>query len=349
MKHFRKFNVKFIFKQILSLSMAMFILIGMTSFWSFASDDKPVSKYEETHDQINFDNLMVTVVDKENLVVEVDPTISFLDKIDAKRQKSKYEKFIKDNPDDVDELLDSVNEGGNLCAMSYTDAPLEYKDGHFDRILKKPTSNSTLFTASAADTTLYTETNKPNYGGGQNFMLKTTITRYVSATAGVYTYRARTYGTWKTGISTSLNGTYRPAYGEDTVQQACPITTSSVAFASKYNYATDGSKDGQEGKNFRQSRGGDSWIEYRITDDPLGLAQLTWFRLTQKFYAKPAKAVRKINSCYNHTWASMNFNISISGSAGSSKGEQTNDVSLIVTPTVEEKSWNIYNYVSYKF
>lgn len=349
MKHFRKFNVKFILKQILSLSMTMFILIGMTSFWSFASDDEPVSKYEETHDQINFDNLMVTVVDKENLVVEVDPTASFFDKIDAKRQKSKYEKFIKDNPDDVDELLDTVSDGGYLCAMSYTEAPLEYKDGHYERILKKPSSTSDLFTASAADTTTSAYGISDWTKGQGKFSLRTSISRYEHNSKGVYTYRSRTYGKWENAWSNIFNGSQYPAAVRDTVTQACPIIISNDVFACTYSEAINGSTAGQEGTHYTREAGNNSWVRYSIVDDPVGKAQLSTFRLTQKFFAKSTSDVKRINSAYCHTWKKVDLQFKITGSAEISGGAPTFGVFIEITPNIVADAWTVYNYVSYKF
>lgn len=65
--HFMKtktYEQSFYFKIVLTLILVIVMLIGSFSLNSFAtSNDKVQTAFEETHDQINFENLMIVLVD----------------------------------------------------------------------------------------------------------------------------------------------------------------------------------------------------------------------------------------------------------------------------------------------
>lgn len=192
--------------------------------------------------------------------------------------------------------------------------------------------------ANAADRTK--DTLEPSGRGG--LTLKTTIIR--RGTSSPYTYHAYTKGTWQ---NSAKSGENHPAPGNDFVMQSCPTVTSSSSFSSTYNYSTSGSKNGQNKKNFFYKDGGPSWIEVEVVDDPIGLAQLSSFTLTQTFKAKATSTTKKIYSYYIHTWKSLDITVSASGSAGLSGETPSVGVTLQYTPSIKNNDWKVYNYVSY--
>lgn len=129
--------------------------------------------------------------------------------------------------------------------------------------------------------------------------------------------------------------------------QTCPNVTYSASFSSKYNHKIDGSYYGKEGKNYHCYNGGDSWIKYGVQDDPVGIAQLKTATLTQKFKATKTTYTKKIHSCYVHTWKSMACSMSVSGSAGQSGGKPSYGISITAQPSIKDKSWPLYNFVSF--
>ena len=325
-----KNKVKRIFASLLLLS----IFINSFMIASFAKDESERQLYEETHDQINFDYLTVGIVN-ESLIVEVDPTISVLKRKEAKKQMEKFEKLSKESPEIVSELKDSIKSNEFICAISYTDAPLVYVDDHFERVLaNKRTSKGVVpsYSTSAASIS-------------GNLKLWTRVGR--SGSSNPYTYTATTFGEWNNSATGLWGGENSPGAGYDFILQSCPNTVSSDSFSSTYNYSTSGSTNGQEGINFRRSGGNNSWVQYDVVDDPVGIAQLKTFSLVQKFKAKATSRTKKIKSYYVHTWKKMTISVAVNGTAGKSGGEPAASVGLTITPSVVEKQWKLYNYVSY--
>lgn len=322
------------------------LIILYTPCISFASNSKPIDnsiEYEEYHDQINFDGLMLYVVNKNDILVDVDPTISIFKKIEANKQKEKYDRYIKEHPEATIEMLNLVNDSDHVCAISYTDAPLLFMGNHYERIPKDDTTNINSFglKASAADISDSSDASLRH-----RLTLKTTITR--RGTSNPYTYYSSTSGTWDNSASL-VDGETQPAGGNDFVLQACPTVTSSSVFRSTYNYSTNGSKNGQEGINYFLTDGKDSWVKYEVVDDPVGLAQLKTFSLGQTFKARTTSSTKKINSYYIHTWKDMSISVSVSGTAGITGGLPSAGVELSFTPTFKDKQWKLYNYVSYNW
>lgn len=333
------------YKKIFAVVLAALIIL-YTPCISFASNSKTggnSSEYEEYHDQINFDDLMLYVVNKTDILVDVDPTISIFKKIGAKNQKEKYNKYIKEHPEAKTEMLNMVNDSDYLCAISYTDAPLLFAGDHYERIPKNNTANINSFglKAKAADISITSDASLRH-----RLTLKTTITR--RGTSNPYTYYPSTSGTWENSASL-FDGETQPAGGNDFVLQSCPTVTSSSVFRSTYNYSTDGSKNGQEGINYFLTDGKDSWVKYEVVDDPVGLAQLKTFSLGQTFRARTTSSTKKINSYYIHTWKDMSVSVSVSGTAGVTGGSPSAGVALSFTPTIKDKQWQLYNFVSYNW
>lgn len=321
------------YKKIFAVILSVLVILS-TPCISFASNSKMnynSEKYEEYHDQINFNDLMVIAVNKNDIVVDVDPTISLFKRLKANKQKEKYDRYIENYPNAENELLNAVNSSDYICAISYTEAPLIYVEDHYERILKEDKTEIPFLaiTASAADKT---KTSEPSLR--HRLTLQTSITR--SGSSNPYTYTAKTFGTWDNSVSL-FDGKTQPAGGNDFVMQSCPTITTSSKFSSTYNYKTNGSKNGKEGTNYFMTDGGDSWVKYEVVDDPIGLAQLKTFELTQTFKAQSTSATKKINSYYIHTWRQMSVSVSVSGSAGTTGGKPSAGVSLSFSPTISDK------------
>lgn len=333
------------YKKIFATVLAVLVIVT-TPCISFASNTKTDNnnvKYEEYHDQINFDNLIVFAVNKNDVAVEVDPTISLFKKLSANKQKKKYDRYVENHPEASNELLDAINSSDQVCVISYTEAPLVFVEDHYERIPKENNVNMNLLSinASAADKTITSDASLRH-----RLTLKTSITR--SGSSNPYTYTAKTFGTWDNAVSL-FDGKTQPAGGNDFVMQSCPTITTSSKFSSTYNYKTNGSKNGKEGTNYFMTDGGDSWVKYEVVDDPIGLAQLKTFELTQTFKAQTTSATKKINSYYIHTWKQMSVSVSVSGSAGTTGGKPSAGVSLSFSPTISDKQWQLYNPVSFNW
>lgn len=214
---------------------------------------------------------------------------------------------------------------------------------HFERVKKQDAPAIPFGTLTAKAVSPVTSKPSVNY----HLTLQTKISR--SGSSNPYKYTAKTSGVWDTSVSTLLDGKKKPAFGDDYVLQACPAVVSSSSFSSRYNYTTKGKRDGQEGANYSQADGGNCWIEYKVDDDPLGIAQLESFNITQVFKAKSTKATKKINSYYVHTWASLSIRASATATPGVSGGNPAVNVGLSISPTIKEKQWQLYNYVSYNW
>lgn len=333
------------YKKVFAAILAVTIIVSTPciSFASNSKDNITSVEYEEYHDQINFDNLMILVANKKDIIVDVDPAISLLKKFEAKKQKKKYDRYIENHPEAAKELMNAINSSDYICAISYTETPLVYVEDHYERIPKEDSIDTNPFgiNASAADKTL-----SSNPSQRYRLTLKTTITRRGSSNP--YTYYASTSGTWDNSASV-FDGETQPDVGNDFIMQSCPTVTNSAIFSSTYNYSTNGSKNGQEGINYFMTDGGDSWVKYEVVDDPTGIAQLKIFSLQQTFKAQTTTTTKKINSYYIHTWEEMSISVSASGNAGTSGGKPSAGVTLSFTPTTVDKHWQLYNFVSYNW
>ena len=335
-------------KSVISVFLSALFIIGTPTI-SFASSqifEQEQTEYEETHGQINFDCLSVLVIDKKEVIVDVDPTISILKKTPAKQEKEKFDMYIKENPQITETLSNMFMSGENVCVLSYTEAPIVKVEEHYERI-EKDTKNPVGFLSVSTSAAVKSEGSEPSLGANQNFGLSTIVTR--KGESNPYLYTALTIGVWDTGISPAFTGENRPGGGNDFVLQSCPTVTSTSTFACDYNYKTNGQTTGQEGVNFFETDGGDSWIEFSVEDDPLGLAQLQAFALTQTFRAKATTKTKKIHSHYIHTWQTMSLDVTASGTAGLQGQDPAVEVGLSITPSKETKWWPLHNSVSYNW
>lgn len=331
-----------VLRTVIAVILAFVLSVGYIPTNAFAANNKNNGvKYEETHDQITFDDLAVYVVNKTDVVVDVDPSISIFRKIEAKKQKEKYYKYIEEHPEGVEDLKNAINSSELICAISYTDAPLVYVDDHYERIKKEKTSTN-MFGIKA---TALEEESDGTPGGNNKFTLKTIISR--AGNKNPYLYTAQTVGIWDTNISLIFNKENKPAEGGDYVIQTCPITTHTAMFFSEYNYSTDGNTQGQEGVNFFQRDSGDAWIKYEVYDDPLGLAQLKNFYCIQMFDAIATDDTKKVYSQYVHTWDTMTLDVSFNFIVNPTGGKPLLVPIPTLDPEIEERQWQLNDFVSY--
>lgn len=335
---------KFFVKQAISIGLIVALLFS-SSVISFAQQLSTENKYMETHEQIVFDDLSVSVSNGK-LNVSVDGSIPFYKKTSAKREKQKYDDYVEEHPEFEEQLKTDVEKGVLDCCISYTTAPLEVVDDHLERIENTQSKGLVALVANAASSKSVKAENSYRY----SLTLCTKITRAASPYSGKnkYVYTAETYGTWDNG--TTLGGSKKKPCGEpDYVLQSCPNVTTDPSFKPTYNYKTNGSLNGKNGENWWKKDGGDSWIQYGVEDDPKGISQLHAFSLKQKFKAKATSKTKKINSYYVHTYKAVTFSVSVKGAAGSGGESPPVEVSLNIKPSIDDRSWQLYNCASYEF
>lgn len=171
------------------------------------------------------------------------------------------------------------------------------------------------------------------------FSLVTSISR--KGTSNPYVYDTTTYGAWSE--NNSIGGKKYPASGDDYILQACPsgFTRRSDSLSIIYNH----NKKAESGKDYSSLAGDRNYIAYSVSDDPSGINQMSSVRLYASSKGNRANYYRTINSYYVHTWKSLSIKVSASASANSDKKY---GVSLSITPSVSEKSWQVYSYVSFQ-
>lgn len=325
-------------KKKIALGLAILSLFAMCNFYVAAQE--PEGIYEETHDQINLTHVDVKK-QKDSIEIFMKHDGNLLQKFFGRREKKNLENLFVKLPELESVLIKEFNFDNELCAIAYTEMPVEFVDGHAERIRKKSALSSLLqivfpylMTANAVSA------DEPTQRANGNFYLLTTITKDSS---GVYT--ASTIGMWQRG--SFIGGENYPASGRDFVLQAAPggFNIISDQFSCVYtktgNNAPVNTYNGVEGDNYFLINGDGSYIEYEVEDDPFGMSRLHYFFLDSKYYSSNYSGYRTMNSYYVHTWKSMSLSVSASVSAKA--------CSLNLTPSIADKSWQAYNYVSFNF
>lgn len=153
-----------------------------------------------------------------------------------------------------------------------------------------------------------------------------------------YRYVARTFGSWS---NSTVGGANYPDAGNDYVLQASPTTfaRNSDSLVATYDHNPAG---GSSGSDFWREDGNESFVRYAIKDDPVGYRQLKSFTMAAIYDAPQSGTTRQINSYYVHTWKSMSLSATVSASSDKK-------VTLSLTPSILEKSWQVYNYVTFNF
>lgn len=308
----------------LCLCMALSLAVPAYAAEEAGTVNEPV--YAETHYQVNFedvdinidgDNIDVELIDKPSLLSEDAPNTTQED-VDLLNQA------LVENDEMREALLDDFSSDEDIVAISVTEAPLLLVDGHYERV-----------TAEAYQSTY--ESSNPSYKG--KFSLYTTVSRSAVPSSGKYTYTTGTHGSWSE--NSFLGNSNYPASGWDYVAQTTPKTwvyaNNGRTMTARYTDATNGTN----GNEFTEQKGAENWTQWAIKDDPVGNRQNKYFSLNCKSYGLSSTKYRQIKSAYVHTWASMSVRVSIT------LGENSTGITL--SPEIVEKSWPLYNSVSFNF
>lgn len=313
----------------LSFSVVFSCLSPIAVFAETQDDDN--NDYIEYHNQINFNDIDYAIRNSKELTFSVDKSKSPLKQKKAEKDIKILNEYFDKNPQSEKDLIDELSDD-ELVVISYTSAPVVLVDDHYERV--------TYADAEAASKTKTGSTSSKGY-----FTMQTTITKTGTKNkAGEYKYNTLTKGYWSK--MSSEGGSNYPASGLDYIMQTVPkgMTISSDSLQAMYFYYI-GSTDnyfGRAGKEYSRVNGNNNFIEYSVKDDPAGLNQLNSVKLKTTTWGKPSSSTRKINSYYVHTWKSLSVSVSVSGSS-------SKEVSLSITPSIKDKSWKLYNYVTFNF
>lgn len=311
------------------LSIIITIILLTNSFMSVCAVETTSSGFIETTDQVYLDNIDVAIVDKENLIFTVSPDIGIFQTVKAKKDIEKLESFF-DEHDATESIMITFLQSSDLCAISYTETPLVLKEDHYERVSTR-----------VAETQSAVGTSRPGADG--NFTLTTSILRTGSAnSAGEYLYTAMTSGEWSD--NSIIGGRNYPASGEDyVIQTTCEdFVLDEHGMITQYNdgdYGTDGSDSYSSG-------GGYNFIKYNIKDDPFGTRQLQAFLLMANYYGPAKNYTRAIHSVYTHTWKSLSIQVSVEAGIDV---EMTPGVGIVITPSLDDKSWDVFTNVTFRF
>lgn len=320
-----------------SLFVVTIILLESLSLVAYASDNS--YEFVEEHYQFDMDNLDLYVENKDNLIIEINNNVNVFEKSKAKSEKTHLENFLQDYPQIEADIVDSLNSNVDIAAFGYTEAEFVLdEDGDMirNKRLKTPNSNALIgIVANAANPSNTGATSKK-----YNFALVTKVTRTSSQP---YVYQSVSIGEWS--ANSIAGGEKYPASGEDYILQACPssLSRSTSNLSVTYNHG----KSPVNGTDYSLENGDANYVRYSVKDDPAGIDQLSKVSLTVNSKGSPiANKSRMINSYYVHTWKSMSLSVTAGASANNDK---TYGVSLSLTPSISDKSWQVYSYVSFSF
>lgn len=297
------------------------------------SAENPSSIYEETHIQINMKNIEFEKSD--NDITVKNTASNFISKYFAEQRKEDLNDILNDYPSIKNVISDMIGNNEEICAISYTEAPVEIYEDHIERIEKENTNLLSIIAklfvpkVSAYE---YVETNQTTIGANGNFALFTFVSKQDDGSVNTCTIAG-----WDKG--SIFGGENYPAREYDYVFTTVPdtFTRTDHTFACTYS-----DRDGEEGKDFFIEDGHSQYIKIKVKDDPLGWNHLSLCVLGTYNSVKPYEGTRMVNSYYVHTWKAVSISVSVSASSDKA-------VSLQITPTSVDKSWQLYNYVSFNF
>lgn len=303
-------------KKILSMSLAICIITSITQNASAQENE-----YMETSYQINFSDFRPYVFNNDELCFSVSSNLSEDDLKNVNENIDTLENLFDEFPDLENDLADATK-NGEIKAVSFTEVPLIWENNHYERV---PMSQYSNF-----------ETSDSN--GKGKFLMFTSIGGGYKQVSSNYEYNMTTQGYWSK--NSILGGSDYPDAGNDFIFQTCP-TSFKILSDSMNAWYDDGSK-GSNGKHFWREDGDDNYVRYVIQDDPLGYVQNSNFTLNTKAVAPKSNQTRRIGSYYVHTWDQLDLSFSISASSDKL-------LQLSLTPSLKEKSWQVYNYVTFNF
>lgn len=320
------------FKRFIAIILAIVTICVIAPTAAYASTTE--EEYVEYHNQINFNNIDYAVVNSEKIVFSVDNSKNIFERMQAEKDIQVLNEYFENNSEAEKDFIEELNNDRPLLAVSYTIAPLVFVEDHFERI--KTQSDGGISTYN---------TGSLSKGANGNFALQTVITKASAKNeAGEYTYNTKTNGYWY--ASSAVGGKNYPASGDDYILQSVPknmtIASDSLTAIYNKNVGSTGSKYGRNGYEYSRINGGAAYIEYSVKDDPAGTNQLNTVNLIASTKGPSSSSTRKINSYYVHTWSSLSVSVQVSVNT-------SEEVTLTITPSVKDKSWQLYNYVTFNF
>lgn len=327
-------------KGITALFLIMILMLSMCNFYVGATDSD--SMYEETRDQINIKYTSLNV-DEDELSIQIKDD-NFIYRYFGNKEQAKLSEVIEKYPEVEKAIIQTIQTEKEVCAIAYTEAPVYIYKDHMERVRKnRPLLNFADFFLSLFPIANAQSATGPNaYEAEGNFTLFTYVTKESNGTYTVGSMALWDYGSW-------IGGEKYPASGYDFLLQAVPESFYHLShnFNSIYTKSgniqvTPDAYTGREGYEYTITDGGSSYMQVKLKDDPIGLARLSACTFETNSASDNYNGYRKINSYYVHTWKSMDISVSVAGNSGK-------EVSLSITPSVSEKSWQVYSYVSFNF
>ena len=318
-------------KKILSIFLVAIHCFLLLNFNVSAVDTS--KKYLETIGQINFQDLKIAILNDEKILVDISENNGVFKFFESKTDEEKLLEFIEKYPDEEKNILNAIKSGEELVAIGYTEAPLVFKDDHFERI---PAEGSRSITNTAEG--------QPS--NGTNFVLVTRVFRTDEVnSAGEYTYKVESEGRW-TGNSW-VGGEGYPDSGRDYIVLAVPtsMTISSDALRVLYPYPIPldtYNYFGRPGYEYFREYATSNVVKYGYLDDPLGPNQVNEFTLFTTLKSKPKSTTRTIHTHYRHTWSEITFDLQIQASTA-------RELSVILDPHEEDNFWPVCSSVSFNF
>lgn len=306
-------------KKIMSLVLAALLLCTTCLP---ASAAQTVEEYVEEMYQINFTDINVSVDENGRLSVKVKDNLSSARNSMAENNIVKLQEVIQEFPCVESDMLTMMEEtDGELCAISITEVPLIWNGDHYERM----SANTRGQTSSESN-------------GNGKFLMYTMVGGCYSNDEDAYV--VMTCGSWS--ANSFLGGQNYPAAGEDYVLQSCPNSFVRIEDELTVTY-NNAPVEGTEGENFWREDGNEYFVQYALEDDPFGTRQCKSFVLTTGAYGPASDGeYRQINSYYVHTWKALTIETSF--------GVNTEkEVSVDITPSIVNKSWQVYNYVTFNF
>ena len=324
----------------ISTLLVVMLLSESLSFVAFANDKS--GGYVETHHQFNMEDINLSVENKNKLHISFDKSLNVLKNNKLNKEKKMLEEYLERYSNVYKQLLSMANKNVDIHTFGYTEAEMEYDEENQTFVRVKDENKAQNVNALLGPITAHAETVVRRKGEEKKkyyFSLVTSISR--KGTSNPYVYDTTTYGAWSE--NNSIGGKKYPASGDDYILQACPsgFTRRSDSLSIIYNH----NKKAESGKDYSSLAGDRNYIAYSVSDDPSGINQMSSVRLYASSKGNRANYYRTINSYYVHTWKSLSIKVSASASANSDKKY---GVSVSITPSVSEKSWQVYSYVSFQ-
>lgn len=302
--------------------------------------------YEETRSEIDLSYLNVSVADGKSL--KYDSRSGFIKKIVGNREKEKLDNLLETSPEYEKVLVDAMNQNTPIHVISVVDAPLVWKDDHYERVKKANSSflsvifNPLITTASAYEVA-YGEESPHGH-----FLMAMMVSKQYNAQDERYEYKTLTTGMWDE--HSVLGGSNYPANVEDLVTTTSPYGTvmtehSILAIYANYKGDTREGRNTGDTVDFWVKEDGDNYCVYYIEDDPVWTWQLSYFMLSTTFVGDKS-GTKKAKSQYVHTWKSIEFETQIKIPITT---DDEKEPEIIITPKSNKEYWELSCMVTYDF